>query len=257
MRRARIGSPSVQAWIRTRAMPLALALLAIAVAVLQRPGWSSSDTKIDLHTDPVSFLGEITHLWRPSSGLGGIESAQYAGYLFPMGPFFAIGHWLGVSDWLVDRLWLGLLLAIGCWGMVRVAEALGAARTGLGAAVAGLVYLLNPYVVVFTNRTTITLLAYALMPWLVLVARRGLRRPTRWAEPALFALLVTASGGGVNAAVVALAMLAPLAIVLFEPWLGEVGWRDAWRVGWRALVACLSASLWWIAPAAAQAASGV
>src|SRR4051794_15660727 len=229
----------------------------MALAVLQRPGWSSSDTKIDLHTDPVRFLGEIASLWTPSSGLGGVESAQYAGYLFPMGPFFALGHWLGLGDWVVDRLWLGVVLAIGCWGMVRAAEALGAARTRVGSAVAGLVYLLNPYVVVFTNRTTISLLAYALMPWLVVVARRGLRTPSRWREPALFALLVAAAGGGVNAAVVALVMLAPLAIVLYEAFIRSVPWRSAWSFGWRALAATFAASLWWIAPAAAQAAYGV
>src|SRR4051794_31327367 len=257
MRRARLGCPSVPARIRTRAVPLALSALAFVVAILQHPGWSSSDTKIDLHTDPVRFLGEIASLWTPSSGLGGVESAQYAGYLFPMGPFFALGHVLGVGDWLVDRLWLGVLLAVGCWGMVRVAEALGAARSWPGALVAGLVYLLNPYVVVFTNRTTITLLAYALMPWLVLLARRGLREPKRWRLPAAFALLVTASGGGVNAAVVALVLLAPLGIVLYEAFARAVPWRSVWQFGWRALAATFVASLWWVAPTAAQASYGV
>ena len=248
---------SVPARIRTRAVPLGLTALAFVVALVQRHGWSSSDTKIDLHTDPVRFLGEITSLWTPSSGLGGVESAQYAGYMFPMGPFFALGHLLGVSDWLVDRLWLGLLLAIGCWGMVRLAEALGAAWTPAGAATAGLVYLSNPYVVVFANRTTITLLAYALLPWLVLVAQRGLREPSRWRLPALFALLVTASGGGVNAAVVALALLAPLAIVVYEAVTRAVEWRAVWRFAWRAAAATFAASLWWLAPAAAQSAYGV
>src|SRR3954447_9223705 len=257
MWRPRLGCPSVPARIRTHAVPLALAVLAFVLALLQRPGWSSSDTKIDLHTDPIRFLGEITSLWTPSSGLGGVESAQYAGYLFPMGPFFALGHALGVSDWVVDRLWLGLLLAVGAWGMVRLAEALGAARTPLGSLTAGLIYLLNPYVVVFANRTTITLLAYALLPWLVLVAHRGVRQPTRWRLPALFALLVTASGGGVNAAVVALALLAPLALVLYEPLTRAVPWRAARQFGWRALLATFAASLWWAAPAAAQAAYGV
>src|SRR3954447_6579923 len=256
MWRPRLGCPSVPARIRTHAVPLALAVLAFALALAQRPGWSSSDTKIDLHTDPIRFLGEITSLWTPSSGLGGVESAQYAGYLFPMGPFFALGHALGVSDWVVDRLWLGLLLAVGAWGMVRLAEALGAARTPLGSLTAGLIYLLNPYVVVFANRTTITLLAYALLPWLVLVAHRGLREPRRWRLPALFALLVTASGGGVNAAVVALALLGPLAIVLYEPLTRAVPWSAAWQFGWRALLASAAASLWWAAPAAAQAAYG-
>src|SRR3954452_21723879 len=116
MRRGRLGCPSVPARIRTNAVPLAVSALAFVLVFVQRPGWSSSDTKIDLHTDPIRFLGEISSLWTPSSGLGGVESAQYAGYLFPMGPFFALGHALGVSDWVVDRLWLGLLLGGGAWG---------------------------------------------------------------------------------------------------------------------------------------------
>src|SRR4051794_541246 len=257
MWRPRLGCPSVPARIRTHAVPLALAVLAFVLALLQRPGWSSSDTKIDLHTDPIRFVGEITSLWTPSSGLGGVESAQYAGYLFPMGPFFALGHALGVSDWVVDRLWLGLLLAVGCWGVVRLTEALGAARTPVGAVTAGLIYLLNPYVVVFTNRPTITLLASALLPWLVLVAWRGVRQPTRWRLAALFALLVTAAGGGVNAAVVALVLLGPLAVVLYEALTGVVPWRAVWQFGWRALAGSAAAALWGAAPAAAQAAYGV
>src|SRR5712672_501699 len=136
MRRARLGCASVLARIRTNAVPVLLAALAFTLGILQRPGWSSSDTKIDLHTEPVRFLGEIASLWTPSSGLGGVESAQYAGYLFPMGPFFALGHLLGVSDWVVDRLWLGLLLAVGAWGMVRLAERLEVARTNAGRAAA-------------------------------------------------------------------------------------------------------------------------
>src|SRR5207247_8959921 len=93
--------------------------------------------------------------------------------------------------------------------------------------------------------------------WLVLVSRRGLYHPLRWRWPALFALLVTASGGGVNAAVVALALLAPLGLVLYEPLTRAVPWRSAWQFGWRAPAATFVASLWWVAPAAAQAAYGV
>src|SRR6059058_5156284 len=148
MWRARLECPSVPARIRRNAVPLALSVLALVLAVLQRAGWSSSDTKIDLHTDPIRFLSEITSLWTPSSGLGGVESAQYAGYLFPMGPFFALGHLLGLPDWLVDRLWLGLLLAVGCWGICRLLTAISAARSPVGELTAGLIYLLNPYVVV-------------------------------------------------------------------------------------------------------------
>ena len=37
--------------------------------------------------------------------------------------------------------------------------------------------ILNPYVVVFSARTSVTLLGYAALPWLLLCAHRGLRAP--------------------------------------------------------------------------------
>jgi hypothetical protein len=242
----------VRARGRDRAIPLALAAAAFALALLQRPGLSSSDTKIDLHVDPGGFLADVASLWTSSGGLGGVEAAQYAGYLFPMGPFFALGHVLGLPDWLVHRLWLGLLLAVAAWGLVRVMDELHGRERGVAHAVPGALYVLNPYVVVFANRTSITLLAYALLPWLVVAALRGVRAGAGWGTPALFALLVTASGGGVNLAVTAFALLGPLAIVLYEPLIGGVPWRNAWSFGWRALVATAVASVWWLAPAAAQ-----
>ena len=50
---------------------------------------------------------------------------------------------------------------------------------GVAHAVAGLLFLLNPYVVVFTARTSVTLLGYAALPWLLVCVRRGLRAPRR------------------------------------------------------------------------------
>ena len=90
-----------------------------------------------------------------------------------MGPFFALGHALGLGPWLVQRLWLGLLLALAAWGAVRLMDELAGPRTRAHA-VAGLLVLLNPYVVVFTGRTTVTLLGYAALPWLLVCVARGL-----------------------------------------------------------------------------------
>src|SRR5947208_14165878 len=53
---------------------------AYVAAFWQKPGWASSDTKIDLHVDPVRFLGDVASVWTPSSGLGEVHSAQYGGY---------------------------------------------------------------------------------------------------------------------------------------------------------------------------------
>lgn len=240
-----------------RALPLLFAVAAFVLAILQRPGWSSSDTKIDLHTDPARFLGDVASVWTPTGGLGGVESAQYAGYLWPMGPFFAALHALGISDWLADRLWLGLILALGCWGVIRLGDALFGRQRGIAHAVAAAMYLLNPYVVVFTNRTTVTLLAYAALPWLVLFAHRGLRMPRAWLLPAAFALVVTSAGAGVNAAVVAFILIGPALLLLYEPLIGDATWRAAGSFAWRAGVATLGASLWWIAPILVQGRYGI
>lgn len=241
---------------RDRALPPALAALAMVLALLQRPGLTSTDTKIDLHTGPARFLADVASVWTPTGGLGGVESAQYSGYLWPMAPFFAAFHAAGVPDWLANRIWLGLLLAAGAWGAVRLADVLIGRPRGVAHAVAGLIYLLNPYVVVFTNRTTVTLLAYAALPWLVVIAHAGLRRPRGWKLPAIFALVVASMGAGVNAAVVAFVLLGPPLLALYELHAGLVRRSALWQFGWRAALASLVASIWWIAPVVTQSAYG-
>ena len=51
------------------------------------------------------------------------------GYLFPHGAFFLLGHVLGLPGWVTQRLWWALLLTVGFWGLLRVAEALGIGTT--------------------------------------------------------------------------------------------------------------------------------
>jgi arabinofuranan 3-O-arabinosyltransferase len=236
--------------MRGRVVEVALAGLAFLLALLQRPGLMLTDTKIDLHVDPVGFLGDVLSAWSDTGDLGHVQGGQYGGYAFPMAPFFALGHALGVAPWLVQRLWLGLVLALAAWGAVKLADVLAGGTWER--AVAGLLYLLNPYVVIFVNRTSITLLAYAALPWLMLCTYRGLRIPRGWTWPAAFALIVTASGGGVNAAVLAWVLLGPILLALYErrP-------RALWSFGWRTALATGLVSLWWIAPLLVQGRYGV
>ena len=111
-------------------------MLAFVLALAQRPGLASSDTKIDLHVDPAGFLGDVASAWSSTGDLGHVQGGQYGGYLFPMGPFFALGHALGLGPWLVQRLWLGLLLALAAWGAVKLMDEL-AGRRGVAHAVTG------------------------------------------------------------------------------------------------------------------------
>ncbi|MDA0182644.1 alpha-(1-_3)-arabinofuranosyltransferase [Solirubrobacter phytolaccae] len=241
---------------RGRFLPAALAALALLISLLQRPGKASSDTKIDLHVDPAGFLADVASAWSSTGDLGHVQGGQYGGYLFPMGPFFALGHALGGAPWLVQRLWLALILALAAWGAVRLMDELVGPTRGLPHVVAGLLFLLNPYVVVFTARTSITLLGYAALPWLLVAVRRGLlARGWRW--PAAFALIVTASGGGVNAAVTAWVLLGPVLLGLYLWWTGAVRPRALWSFGWRTGIATAFASAWWVMPLLVQSAYGV
>src|SRR4051794_26918224 len=175
-----------------------------------------------------------------------------------MGPFYALGHLAGLAPWLVQRLWLGTLYALAAWGVVKLLDALLDRERGVAHWVAAAAFVLNPYVLTYTSRVSVTLLAYAALPWLLLCVHRGLREERRrWAWPAAMALIVTASGGGVNAAVTAFALLAPLLLLVYEPALGLVPWRVARAFAWRAALLGVVTSLWWLLPLAVQARYGL
>jgi arabinofuranan 3-O-arabinosyltransferase len=243
-----------------RAITLGFIALAFALAFWQHPGWATADTKIDLHVDPGRFLSQVAAAWAPTTDLGEVHSAQYSGYLWPMGPFFAVLHAAGLGAWVVERIWIGLMFGLSVWGLLRLLDALIGRPRGVAHVVAGAFYLLNPYVTVFTARTTITLLGYAALPWLLLITHHGLRtiapggswrgwrawRPWFWAGA--FALVLTSAGGGVNAAVVGWMLVGPLVLLLYEPAVGTVRWRDSASFLVRVGVLGVLASLWWIVP---------
>ena len=230
----------------------ALGLLAFVLAFLQRPGDAYSDTRLELSADPSLFLARVGDVWSSTTDLGHVQSGQFVGYLFPMGPWFAGADALGVSTWLAQRVWLGLLLALAAWGAVRLMDALYSRERGVAHAVAGLLFLLNPYTVIFTSRGTITLLAYAALPWLMLAAHHGLAAPRGWRWPVAFALILALAGGGVNAGVIAWALAAPAALLVYEGAVIGRPWRDVWSFGWRAAVLAALASAWWAVPVLLQ-----
>ena len=239
-----------------RALLAALAALSYGLAFLQRPGETVTDTRIELSVDPALFLERSAWIWSTTTDLGHVQSGQFTGYLFPMGPWFALGDWLGLPMWVTQRLWLGTLLFLAGWGAIRLMRALFPAAGRVGEAGAALVFALSPYVVLYTSRGTVTLLAYAALPWLMLAVHRGLRDPRGWYWPAAIGLLLAASGGGVNAAVIALALLGPLALLVYELLLGDVDRRAAWSFTWRAALAGALASAWWAFPLLLQSGYG-
>jgi hypothetical protein len=241
-------------YTRDRAITSFFAVFSLALAFWQRPGWATADTKIDLHVAPARFLSQVASAWTSTTDLGEVHSAQYSGYLWPMGPFFALLHSLGIGPWVVQRLWLALMFFLAVWGMLKLLDVLVGRPRGIVHIVAAAFYLLNPYVTVFTARTTITLLGYAALPWLLLITHQGVRASRGWRGiagwwwAAAFALILTSIGGGVNVAVVAWMLVGPLVLLLYEPAIGTVRWRDSMAFLVRAGGLGVLASLWWIAP---------
>src|SRR4051794_17413341 len=231
-----------------RAIPVGLAVLAYAIAILQRPGELIADTKVNLYVDPSRFLSDVASLWSPTTDLGHVWAGQYGGYMWPMAPGFALGDALGIPAWLVHRLWLGTLLALAAWGVVRLLDALADRPRGPLHLAAGALYVINPYVTVYAGRQSVALLAYASLPWLLLAVHRGLREPRAWRWPALFALVLTSTGGGINAAVTGWVLLAPLLFVAYERLWGGIG-RGALRP-WLLRMAAVNAvaQAWWLVP---------
>src|ERR671915_207427 len=248
---ARLSWPALSVRMRDRTMALAFAALSFALAFLHRPGWASSDTKVDLHVDPAAFVGEVASVWSPSVDLGAIQAAQYSGYLWPMGPSFALLHEVGLSPWVAHRIWLGLLFALCAWGMLRLLDALLGRPRGIPHVLGAGFYVLNPYTVIFTGRTSLILLGYAVLPWLLLVVHHGVRAARGWPTwwwAAAFALVLTSIGGGINAAGVGGMLVGPLVLLLYEPLIGAVRWREAGAFLLKAGVLGTAASLGWFAP---------
>jgi hypothetical protein len=101
-----------------------IAAIALTLSFAQSPGRISPDTKLDLTANPLRFLARATNLWNSELPFGQAQNQAY-GYLFPHGTFFLAGHLLGLPGWVTQRLWWALLLTVGFWGLLRVAEALG------------------------------------------------------------------------------------------------------------------------------------
>ncbi len=227
-----------------RRLPFAwLALVSAALMALcfrQEPGRLLADTKLDLVIDPGGFLERALHLWDPSTSFGQIQN-QAAGYLFPMGPFFWLGNELGVPMWMVQRVWIGLLLVIALWGVAALAR-----KFGIGSpvhwVVAGSAYALSPFFLAQLASTSAALIPAALVPWALLALVYGSRGGSERRAAALSGLAIAAMGG-VNAA----STLAVLPL----PALWLITRRSTSRLrvltGWW-IVAVGLAIGWWLAP---------
>ena len=232
-----VPRPAPPAW---RARVFAVCLGLVTLAFLQDPGRIAADTKLDLTVDPWGFLGRSLHLWDPQGFFGQLQNQAY-GYLWPMGPFFGIGHSLHLQEWVVQRLWWSLLLVTAFLGMYLLLRAL---RVGNGwpQILGGLAYALAVRPQSGLAAISVEVWPMALAPWVLLPLVRGASRGNVARAAALSALAVMLAGG-VNA--VAAGAVLPLALwwlLTLEP-----GPRRRQLLSWWSGLTFL-AILWWLIP---------
>ena len=221
---------------------LLVSAVALALTFAQAPGQVSPDTKLDLTANPLRFLARATNLWNSELPFGQSQNQAY-GYLFPHGTFFLVGDLLGVPGWITQRLWWALLLTVGFWGLLRVAEALGIGSPSsrvLGAAA----FALSPRVLTTLGSISSETLPMMLAPWVLLPTILALRGASARSVRVLAAQagLAVALMGAVNAiATVAGCLPAVIWWACHRP--NRVWWRyTAW---W--LLSLALAMLWWLA----------
>jgi arabinofuranan 3-O-arabinosyltransferase len=220
---------------------LVVGAVSLALTLAQSPGQISPDTKLDLTANPLRFLARATNLWNSELPFGQSQNQAY-GYLFPHGTFFLAGHLLGMPGWLTQRLWWALLLTVGFWGLLRVAETLGIgspASRVLGATA----FALAPRVLTTLGSISSETLPVMLAPWVLLPTIVALRASSEKSLRALAAQagLAVALMGAVNA-IATLAGCLPAVIW----WACHRPNRRWWRyTAWWLLAVCL-AMLWWV-----------
>jgi arabinofuranan 3-O-arabinosyltransferase len=215
-------------------------LVALIVLAANHPGRMVFDTKLGVDLDPADFYPRLWQLWNPLEWLGTLQD-QYIGYAFPMAPFYLAAHALAAPVWLIERLWMSLLIAVGFLGLARLAAALGlgSPRSRL---LAGLVFALSPTFTILVGSTSASVLPGLIAPWAVLPLVPAVRRGSVTLAVARSGVAVLCMGG-VNAVVTLEALLLPGLYILV---CARGRRRVALASGWAVAVAL--ATSWWAGP---------
>ena len=214
---------------------------ALLVLLVNDPGRMFFDTKLSVDLNPYGFYASLWHLMDPLNTFGALNN-QAIGYAVPMAPFYLAGHLAHVPVWLIERLWLSLLIAVGFGGLVKLADALGIGSPA-SRFLAGLVFALWPTFTIVIGSTSAAALPGMLVPWAVLPLTTAVRGRGGVVWPAARSGAVVLCMGGVNAAVTIDALLLPgLFILIYARGRRLVSLALCWAA------AVAVATAWWALP---------
>ena len=220
---------------------LVITMLALSLAVFgQSAGNAAADTKLDLVIAPLRFLDRALRLWDPTGNAGQLQNQAY-GYLFPIGPFYAALHAIGVAPWEMQRVFESVIVCFAFLGTYRLARTMGvdAFWPAVGA---GLAYALAPRVLSELTSISAELMPVAALPWVMIPLVEGAVRgsPRRAAARSGVALLFA---GAVNAAATIAILPVPTIWLLTR----TRGRRRRLLAGWWTLAVALACA-WWAVP---------
>jgi arabinofuranan 3-O-arabinosyltransferase len=216
-------------------------LIALIVLAANDPGRMIFDTKLGVDIDASGFFARLWPLWNPLEWFGTLQD-QYIGYAVPMAPFFLLGQFLHLPVWIVERLWLSLLIAAGFWGVTKLATALRIGSEG-SRLLAGVVFALWPTFTIVVGSTSAAALPGLMVPWAVLPLVDGLAGRRSAAAACARSGIAVLLMGGVNAvSTIAVLVLPALYIVIHSRGRRRAVVFLCW------CVAVVAATAWWAVP---------
>ncbi len=227
--------------LRDRWWFLIVFLVALATLCSTDTGRIFYDTKLGVDLDAQEFLVRLWSLWNPLEWLGSIQD-QYVGYAIPMAPFYLAGQLMHVPIWLIERLWLSLLMTVGFAGMVKLARALdiGSESSRL---LAGAVFALWPTFTILIGSTSATALPGLVVPWAVLPLVATVQGRTSEGRAVARSGLAIAAMSGVNAVCTLVVLVLPALYILTHT---KSRQRVRLSLKWGAAVC--AATAWWAIP---------
>jgi arabinofuranan 3-O-arabinosyltransferase len=219
-----------------------IAAIAYLPLLLTHWGELNADTKLYLYLDPTGLLRSAPNLWNESWS-GGTVTHQNIGYLWPMGPYYAVTNWLGLPDWIAQRIWFGTILfaaAVGAYVCFRTLW------RGRWSAVAGaFIYGLSPFVLGHITGQSALLLPFVALPWLLWAVRNAMRgNPWRWAA---IAALITTTAGALNGSSIFFVLAGVMLWVPYAVWWERsASVRTGATVLVRLALLILTSQLWWL-----------
>jgi arabinofuranan 3-O-arabinosyltransferase len=235
------GQATRHALGQSGAAAMACYLLITFFSLIQDPGRTTLDTRVELTERPASFLASAFSLWQPLTNFGEIQNQAY-GYLFPQGTVALLLDQIAVPAWVGQRLWTALVLIVACEGARRVARQAGL-HPGADL-VAGLAFAFSPRLLGTVPVISAESLPGAVMPWVLLPVLLTLRRRLRPRDGALLSGAAVVCMGGVNAVENAAAL--PLVLIVVVWGIHRRLAPRRFAVQWLAFVA--AASAWWALP---------